>query len=310
MVVGEQQVQAQVKEALETALANKFAGQVLDFVFRKALSVGKRVRSETKIAEGKLSVASTAIEMANARMSLDGKNILIVGTGTMASLVAGYLSDFNRAEVHVAGRTPEHIEQFCARHGVSACALDEGLKRADVVFSATSSPQVLITYDLIEAIKRPIMLVDIAMPPDVDRAVATLPNVYYASIDDLRAVTQETLAARKDEIEKARCIIDEECERFSERVRQAHIERFIAPMTQFIEDIRRQEVDRAIAMLGNNNPAEVLATFSKALTKKLMHNFVTGVKSSPLTADELKRFTEIFMGNNNVSAHENEETEN
>ncbi|MFQ5906854.1 MAG: glutamyl-tRNA reductase, partial [bacterium] len=318
MMVGENQILGQVREALDYSSKSHFSGRVLEPLFQKALSVGKRIRNETKISQGKVSIASAATDLAHQHNPLENKKVLLVGTGNMASLVAEYLNNFGHKELVVVGRTPERLLKFCDVHSGRSqdfANLSTELEDADVLFSATSCPRMLITKETIENAaqgrEKPLTLVDIAMPADIDPAVKDISGVQYFSIDDLQEISSKNLAARQDEAKKAEIIIKEELGRFKGKLRNLHVETFLSSLNLYVEDIRQRELERALSMLGNTEPEvrDIMEGMSKSLTKKIMHNFLSEARSYPNPPVDMEKFVNTFMGNGNVPRDSNEETE-
>ncbi|MEE9116182.1 MAG: glutamyl-tRNA reductase, partial [Thermoplasmata archaeon] len=308
----------QVREALEFSSTRQYSGKVLEPLFQKALSVGKRVRTETKISQGKVSIASAAMDLAHQHNPLENKKVVLVGTGNMGSLVAEYLNRFGKNELVVIGRTPEKLEEFCqvySGRSENFAALQTELKDADILFSATSCPRVLVTKEMVENAvagrEKPLTLVDIAMPADIDPAVKNLPGVQHFSIDDLQEISSQNLAARQDEARKAESIIKDELERFKGKLQNLHVETFLSSLNTYVEDIRRRECERALSMLEKSEPDSrvVVEGMSKSLTKKIMYNFLREARSAPNTQVDMEKFVNTFMGSGNVPRDPDEETE-
>jgi glutamyl-tRNA reductase len=317
MIVGENQIQAQIRDALNYAKINNHSDMVLDTVFMKALSIGKKVRIETKIADGKVSVSSAAVDLAHQNNPINNKKILMLGSGKMAGLLASYLGDFEINELVVIGRTPERVELFCTEYCARQATMadfEKELKDADLLFSATSCPRVLVTKEIIEKIlngrEKPLTLIDIAMPADIDPSVSDLENVNFYCIDDLKKISEKNKAIRQKEIEKAELIIDDELEVFKGHLQNFHLDRFLPPLNQYIEEIRQRELDKAMSMLDDKDHKTkmVLEGLSKTLTKKIMHNFMSEIRTKNTSSSEMERFIKIFMGNLNVSQDKNEKT--
>jgi len=311
MIVGENQIQAQVREALEFASRRKFSGRVLEPLFQKALSMGKRIRTETKISNGKVSISSTAVDLANNHGEIKDKRITIVGTGKMASLVAEYLPSFNPRELTVVGRTPEKVKAFCDKYSgkpADISDLQNVISQTDILFSATSCPRVLITREMVEnsicARTVPLTLIDIAMPSDIDPSVSEIELVQYFSIDDLKGLSDANASKRENEIKRAEEIISSELSRLKMKLENLHIEHFLSKLNNYTEEIRCKELEKAINMLETDDPKtrEVMAGLSRSLMKKFMHNILKEVKDNPATAEELERFFEVFTGNNSNDA--------
>lgn len=315
LIVGESQILAQVKEALSYASKNSFSVRILDPVFQKAISVGKRIRTETRISEGKVSISSAAVDLATQHAPIRDKKVVIIGTGRMASLLAEHIRGFGNRELVVVGRTPEKVTRFCETYSGRPASFSElpgELKDADFLFSATSCPRVLVAREMVEKAakgrERPLTLVDIAMPSDMDPTVGELPNIQYLSIDDLKEISCKNMAARHDEVKKAEVIIGEELTRFKKKLQNLHIETFLSHLNMYTEEIRQREVEKALNMLGAAEPRtqDVIEDLSRSLVKRIMHNFLMGVRSSPTTDMDIERFVEIFMGNGNGFQRSNE----
>jgi glutamyl-tRNA reductase len=315
LIVGENQIQTQVREALDYASKHRFSGRILEPVFQKAISVGRRARTETMISKGKVSISSAAVDLANQHNPLGGKSVVLLGTGKMSSLLCEYLKDFGHQELVVVGRTPEKITNFCDQYNGTPSDFTElpnRIKDADVLFSATSSPRVLVTKETLQSVlngrKRPLTLIDIAMPADIDPTVGEIPNVHYFSISDLKEISERNLGIRKGEVEKVEKMIGEELYRFKNKLQNLHIENFISSLYQYTEDIRAKEVEKAKCLLGecDQEVAEVMDGLSKSLMKKLMHNFMMEARKNPMVAMDMEKFVNIFMGNGNVPKDKDE----
>lgn len=318
MIIGENQIQSQVKDAMAFAMENNHCGRVLYEVFRRALSVGKRVRTETAISHGKVSISSAAVDLVNEHFPIQDKKVIIIGAGVMANMVANHLREFQPRDLVVIGRTPERVESFCQEHCgrmSSHSELFNELRDADILFSATNSPRTLVKKEIVEEAcmdrENPLILIDIAMPEDIDPSCSGIPCVTSYCIDDLSGISQRNKNQRQEAIERVETIIAEETSFYRKHLQTAHVDRFIAPMTTFVEEIRKQEVERAIRMIGEPDARteEIIIGLTRSLTKKIMYNLFAGMRTTPVTHGELERFTAIFTGNGNVSANKDEKTE-
>ncbi|MFH1328546.1 MAG: glutamyl-tRNA reductase, partial [Candidatus Bathyarchaeota archaeon] len=229
LIIGENQILAQVKEAYEFAVHYQFTHTVLNLVFQKALSIGKKVRHETEISKGKVSISSAAVDLANQYNPLKNKKIIIIGTGKMASLLAQYLNKFRPLELIVIGRTPSRILNFCETYSCTSIPfsnLSKELRTTDVLFSVTSCPSVLIKKEMIKKVmnerKQSITLIDIAVPPDIDPAVKDISLVNYFSITDLRDISYQNMVLRKEEMVKVRAILQNELVDFNRNLQEIH----------------------------------------------------------------------------------------
>ncbi len=216
MIVGEGQVLGQVKTAWQAALDLKSSGAVLNSVFNRAVSCGKRSRTETKISTGAVSVGSAAVELAKKIFGdLEMRQVLIVGAGKMSEVAASLLRS---KVIFVANRTYSRAEELAEKirgRAVKFDELDKYLATCDIVISSTGAKHFIISRPRIQSIlkergENPLFLIDIAVPRDIDPRVGELSSVYLYDIDDLNSIAAENLRARQAEIPKVEKIIDEE----------------------------------------------------------------------------------------------------
>ena len=236
----------------------------------------------------------------------------------MANMVANHLREFKPRDLVVIGRTPERVECFCLDHcgrRSSHSELVAELRDADILFSATSCPHVLVRKEMVEEARRDneeaLILIDIAMPEDIDPGCSDIPGVTSYCIDDLSEISKRNKAQRQEAIERVEKIIGEETSLYKRYLQTAHVDRFIAPMTTFVEEIRQQEVERALRMIPepDQRTEEIITGLTRSLTKKIMYNLFAGMRTTPVTHGELENFTAIFMGNGHVSGNKDEKTE-
>jgi glutamyl-tRNA reductase len=224
MVVGEAEVQGQVKHAYELALESGTTGPLTNKLFRAALETGKRVRSETAIGEGRHSVASVAVDLATETLGdLKHRHTLVIGAGETAELTAQALHQHGVRTLFVANRRRERAEVLAQRFGGSTLAFDElpsELLRADIVVASTSSPHALIEAEVLaevmrERAGRPLLLIDLAVPRDIEPACGGLPGVTLANVDDMSAVVERHALVRHGEASRAEVIVEEEIASFA-----------------------------------------------------------------------------------------------
>jgi glutamyl-tRNA reductase len=223
MVLGESEIQGQVRAARELARQEGSLGPVLERAFAQALLTGKRVRSQTHVAAGAVSVSSVAVDLARTALGdLRGRRALLVGAGPAAEATARALLGRGLAEVVVANRTPAAASRLAARFGGRAAGLEalaDDVAAVDVVISSTNAARTILDADgLTRALdrerRRPLVLIDIAVPRDVDPRVAELPGVRLHNIDDLRRVAETNLNGRRREAARAETIVAAEVRRF------------------------------------------------------------------------------------------------
>jgi glutamyl-tRNA reductase len=224
MVVGEAEIQGQVKRAYETALAKETTGPLTNRLFTAALQTGKRVRTETAIGERALSLPAVAVALAREQLgSLRGREVVIVGTGETSELAARALADSGVRTVFVASRRRDRAVSLAKRYGGDSVAFDElpqALERADIVVAATASPHLLLEVRELAAVmqdrgQRPLMLIDLAVPRDIDASCGEIDGVSLYDIDDLEAVVARNRRVRQVEARKAEGIVEEEIQSFA-----------------------------------------------------------------------------------------------
>jgi glutamyl-tRNA reductase len=225
MVVGEAEIQGQVKRAYEAALERESTGPLTNHLFMAALQAGKRVRTETAIAERQLSLPGVAVALARELLApgLEGRPAVIVGTGETGELTARALSDSGCRTVFVASRRRDRAISLARRFGGESVSFDElpvALERADIVVAATASPHLLLEAQALGEVmearrRRPMLLIDLAVPRDIDAACAEIPGVSLYDVDDLEAVVARNRRVRQAEARKAEGIIEEEIQHFA-----------------------------------------------------------------------------------------------
>ena len=224
MLVGEAEIQGQIKRAYDAALARETTGPLTNRLFRAALETGKRVRTETAIGEGQLSLPGAAVALAKERLGpLAARSVVIIGTGETSELTARALADSGPMPVFVANRRRDRALSLARRYNGTSVALDElpdALLQADIVVAATASPHLLLEVREIAEVMgvrdgRPLLLIDLAVPRDIDGACAQVPGVSLYDIDDLQAVATRNRKVRQAEARRAEGIIEEEIQRFA-----------------------------------------------------------------------------------------------
>jgi glutamyl-tRNA reductase len=252
MIVGEAEVQGQVRRAYEAALAAGTTGPLLNQLFRAALQTGKRVRTETAIGASRVSVSTVAVDLAQSVVGdLEHRNVVIVGAGETAELTAQALADQGVRTMFVANRRAQRALALAERFGGSVAALDELpalLEQADIVVASTASPHAIIgAEELGEVMRaragRPLVLIDIAVPRDVEPACSELPGVHRYDIDDLQAVVASNIGVREGEREHAQVIVEDELRRFAAWLAQ----RDVAPTLQALREHGAGIVERVLA---------------------------------------------------------------
>ena len=278
MIVGEDQILGQLKNAYLKAKEKGKISKKLEKIILKAIHTGQRARVETKINEGGVSIGSAAVELAEKIFGLEGKNVLLIGAGEMANLVIKALKEKNIKAIIVANRTYEKAEKLAKELGGIAIKFDkleEALRYADIVISATGAPHPILNKERLKNAGKTV-IIDIANPRDTTDDIRELPGIFLFTIDDLRLVAEENLKKRKEEIPKVEMIISEELEKLKELLDKMKFETAIKELGQYIENVRKKEVEKAKKILKNKNKPveEVLDDFSKALCKRIIYDII------------------------------------
>ena len=263
LVVGEPQILGQVKDAFATAAGLKSTGALTNRLFTSAFSVGKRVRSETGLGEGAVSVSYAAIALAKKIFGeLGGLNVLILGAGEMAKLTGTHLQAQRVKQLVIASRTLETAAALAAElngRAVPWSAIGQALASADIVVTATGSREPVLTRAGLEEVmrsrrSRPLFVIDIAVPRDVDPAAGSLDQVFLYNIDDLQSIVRENLARRTSEVQRAETIVREEVDRFRAWMQSREVVPTVIALRQRFEAIRRAELERLEPKLASLPP--------------------------------------------------------
>lgn len=306
MIVGEPQILGQVRDAYALARAEGTARRTLTALFERALRVGKRARTQTNIARHVVSIPAAAARMADeVAGGLRGRSVVVVGAGRMGELAARACADMGCASLVVANRTPERAARLAAKLGVhhaSLEALSELFAAADVVISTTSAPDVVVGLPTLEraAAERssPLVVVDVALPRDVDPAARQLPGVRLLDLEDLSERVASGTRSRERELPKVGRIVDDEVLSFCAWQRSLALEPAIVALREWAEARRAAEVARAVKRhrLGETG-REALDAATRALVNKLLHVPTTRIKELASAADGqvfLEAFQELF----------------
>ncbi len=282
-VIGEGEVLRQVRHAWELARTEQAAGPVLSRLFRHAIEVGKRARSETAITRGITSLSQAAVAMAGERLgSLEGRTVLLVGAGEMGEgMVQALAAVPGIGRTLVANRTWTKAAQLAERIGgvpLELVALASAFEEADVVLTSTGAPGILIEAADLEPVLparhgRPLLVVDIAVPRDVDAGVAQLPGVTLLNMDDLRAFVDAAMAERRKEIPAVARIIAEEVDRFSDLTAEREMAPLVAALRERAEVVRAAEFERyrnRLSGLTDRQRGDVEA-LTRSLLAKVLH---------------------------------------
>jgi len=282
MVVGEPQILGQIKSAYEMAVESKTSGLILHRLLHRAFHVAKRVRTETKIGDSAVSVSSVAIELAQKIFeTLEKKTVLLIGAGEMCELAARHLVSGGVEKVWVTNRTYERAVALAQEFKGEAIPFDEmnqGLKKVDIVISATDTPQYLIRHDQIAKVikerkQKPIFFIDIADPRDIEPSVGDIENVYLYNIDDLKKVADENIKDRGKEAQEAEAIVQDEVIKFVNWYHSLEVTPTIVALRNKFEEIRKKELEKTLSLHPNLSDKEKksLEALTSAIINKILH---------------------------------------
>jgi len=289
MVLGEPQILGQLKDAYSSA---KQAGTIrgeLDFVLNHAFRVARRVRNETGIGQMAVSVSYVAVELARKIFGdLTSRSILIIGAGKMSELAAKHLRRAGGGKVYVTNRTHERAVEMARvfdGEAVEFSRLLEWLTRVDIVITSTGAQNFILTKEDAEGMiaarrQRPIFLVDIAVPRDIDPTINTIDNIFVYDIDDLQHVADANLEQRKGEAERAEKIVEEELDKLMHRLKTHQVAPTIVSLQSELERLRQSEVERYRSKLGTLTPQqeEAIEALTRSMINKIAHSPVSQMK--------------------------------
>lgn len=296
MVLGEPQILGQLKDAYRAAQETGTTGPVLNRLFQAAFSVAKRVRTETEIGANAVSVASAAVAMAKTVFaSFENRTALMVGAGETVALAARHLHADGLRRMIIANRSLERAQELAAEFQGFAIGLDDigaHLREADIVVASTASPHAIITRDMAAAAlrarkRRPIFMVDIAVPRDIEAAVAELEDVYLFTVDDLQSVVNENMENRRQAAREADRMIATEVDRFELQLRTRSAAPTIRRLRHEAERTREHTLEQARRMLAaGRGTDEVLEFLAATLTNRLIHAPSQRLREAAESGDE------------------------
>ncbi len=308
MVVGEAQIQGQVRDAIEFSRKYGGSGRVLDAMFRSAISAGKRARTETTISESGVSVSYTAAELLEERAgSLEGKAGLIVGGGKTARLTGQILLDKGVSQLSFVNRDLQKVQELTMHLGMvdpdigGYDRLTEMLSRADVVITCTGAPSAVLHRSHAEAAilgreTRPLYMVDIAVPRDIEPEVRGVPGVRAWDIDDVKVIAEANLARRQNEVGKVRAIVQEEVEDFLHWFGALAVVPTITGLRQHADVIRQAELKRIKNAFGELDARQsgLLDELAARIVNKLLHEPTLRLKEAASSSDA-GRYAEVVQ---------------
>ena len=295
MVLGEPQILGQVKDAWVTARENGAMGSRLDRLFQQTFAVAKRARTDTRVGANPVSVASTAVRLAqNSFARLDESTVLLVGAGETIELAARHLSEGKVRRLLIANRTLAHAQELATRHGGYALPLgelDRHLAEADVVFSATASREPILTRTLVanalgKRKHKPMLLFDLAVPRDIEQSVAELGDAYLYTVDDLERAVEDNRRGRREAADAAEAIIELQVARYIENLHASSRQEPLKRLRAHGESTRDDVLAKARQQLANGrDPEEILGFLAHTLTNRLLHPPTAALREAALSGD-------------------------
>ena len=297
MILGEQEILGQVARAYQIACENAASNSVINVLFQKALKVGKQVRTETRISNGASSVGSAAVELARQAFGdIGSASVMLIGTGEIGRLVARNLANNSAAEVTVCNRSYDRAQELASEFDGRAVPFDslfESMPHTDLVVSCTSAPDYIITRERLTPVMetrrdKPIFLIDLAVPRDIEPGLGQLECVYSYNIDDLQSIVDESLAEREQEARKAETVIEKAVDGFSKWVNSRHAVPVIKALCQKGEEIRDTELEKAFRKLGDLTERE------EKILRSMANGIVNRLSQTPIV--QLKKHSQTDQG--------------
>jgi len=280
LLVGDNQVFKQVKDSFQIAEETNFAGYIMHRIFDAAIRTGKRAISETSISEGAVTVSYAAVQLTEKIFSnLSKKSALVIGTGETGEIAAKHLSEKGIGNLAVTNRTQEKADKLALKLNAKVIPFPEfkdSIHKFDIIISATASPEILLNKDDVKAALKkrsnnPMILMDIAVPRDIDPQTRKIDYVFYHDLDSLNIIVEQNLAKRKSEIPKVEKIIEEELDNFVEWYNSLQAAPAIKDLRDFFEEIRNEEVEKNKNKFASEDQ-EKLDIVTKRIINKILHH--------------------------------------
>ncbi len=307
MVLGEPQILGQLKDAYRIATDVRTTKNILNKLLHKAFFVAKKVRTETEISSSAVSISFAAVELAKKIFdTLNNKKIMLIGAGEMCELAARHLLANGANEIFVANRTFERAESLAREFNGNAIAFENinlFLEKIDIVISSTGAPHYILHYDDVKQVikirkYKPIFMIDIAVPRDIDPKINDIDGIYLYDIDDLRTVVERNREERQNEAEKAEIIVSQEVDVFMEWIGSLDVVPVIVQLREHFEAIRKKETDKIISKLNgvNDKEKEMIEYLTHSIVNKILHKPMVNLKKNPDNSyfgDAVKKLFEL-----------------
>lgn len=304
MVVGEPQILGQLKAAYAAAKENGCAGSLLDLIVTRAFGVAKRVRTETDIGQSAVSISYAAVELAREIFGdLGGKKVMLIGAGKMSSLTAKHLRRQGSSEIYVTNRTHQRAVELAAEFGgwiIEYAQFEKTLPTVDILITSSGAPHYVITEEMMRRVvrarrNRPMFVIDIAVPRNVEPSVNQIDNIFLYDIDDLQQVVERNQAGRVSAAQEAERIIGEEVEKLEARLRGREAAPHIVSLQAQLERVRAGEMERLRAKLAplTQQQEEAVEALTRGIVNKIAHGAIAELRRSaagetaPREADQI-----------------------
>lgn len=298
MIVGEPQILGQLKDAYETALKNKTTGVVLNKLMRKSVSVAKRIRTETKIAESAVSISFAAVELAKKIFDdLPTKSFMLIGAGEMAELAARHLINCGVKDVFITNRTMARAEELALEFHGNVIPFEnfvQELLHTDIVICSTGAPHYILLKEQVhktmkERKQKPMFIIDISVPRNIDPQINDLDNVYLYDVDSLQGIVETNIQERAKEAEKAEQIVDEEIVSFLKWHASLAATPTVVALRSKAEEIRKMEFEKTLKKLGPMEEEKIKAIeyLTISIVNKLIHPPTVALKSENNGKEEM-----------------------
>ncbi len=298
MVVGEAQILGQLKDAFQFALEQKSTGVLLNKLIKKSISVAKRVRTETRIAENAVNISSAAVDLAKKIFKeLTGRSVLLLGAGDMAELAARHLVSNGVRDIAVANRTYSSGCQLAQGMDGRAVRMEdfiEEMTSSDIVICSTGAPEYVLDHKQMKGVmkarkQKPVFLIDISVPRNIDPKINNLENVYLYDVDDLQGVADAGLESRRKEADKGEAIVSEEIETFLRWQSSLDAKPTIIALRRHAEEISRQEISKLNGKLEGltSEQKKAVEQLAMSIVNKLVHPPTAALKEDSEDKDEL-----------------------
>jgi glutamyl-tRNA reductase len=303
-IVGELQITGQVKDCYNFAHHLEATDAVLNKLYNFGMQVKKKIRNETFLSDGTVSVSFAGVELARKIFSdLTDKRILLVGAGKTAELAAVHFLENNVKSINVANRTLSNAQELAEKFGGRPFTLDDlssALEETDIVISATSSDDYVITKDMMSQIIRKkyydsIFLIDLAIPRDIDPKIGDLPDVYLYNLDDLNGIVESNLAKRRHEIPKASKIVEEYLVEFQKWAATNTMASVVSKLKKHLETLSRNEMVRIRKQFPENGYQKELDNYTQNIINKLVRQHMKSLKKNAGDPEKYKQHIELIF---------------